>query len=122
MRQITLNIGGQDRVFYFGLGFLGNLLEKESVKANEIDIKIAENPFKWMPLIMYYSCAFGYEREGLEPEFTKFHVSDWVDALGMENETIKQFFTSFYLSLTKNVPVNEEPKKKVTKKSTGQKT
>jgi hypothetical protein len=37
MKQIELNLGGEKRTFYFGLGFLGNLLEKENVSINEID-------------------------------------------------------------------------------------
>ena len=46
MKSIVLNIGGQDRTFYFGLGFLGNLLEKENISFQDIDTKVKENPFK----------------------------------------------------------------------------
>lgn len=137
MKQITLNIGGQDRVFYFGLGFLGNLLETENIEFHEIDEKIKSNPFKWMSLIMYHSLAYGYIRENKDVVFSKFDVSDWIDDCE-EYETIEveifnqetfitdkikqqikapvnKFFTAFRQSLVKNVPVDTS-KKKVTKK------
>ena len=79
MKQITLNIGGQDRVFYFGLGFLGNLIEKSGVGMNEIDSKISENPFKWIPEIMYHSLAFGYIRKNETLTFDAFDLAEWID-------------------------------------------
>lgn len=117
MKSITLNIGGQARIFYFGLGFLGNLLESENIQFHEIDEKIKENPFKWLPLIMYYSVAFGYVRENAEVPFKPFDISDWVDELGVESQVVKDFFAAFRQSLVKDVPQQpEESKKKVTKK------
>jgi hypothetical protein len=116
MKQITLNIGGQDRVFYFGLGFLGNLLESENIGINDIDAKLAENPFKWIPLIMFYSCAFGFKRKNENPLFDAFDVADWIDEVGMDNEVVTSFFKAFTQSLVKDVPQEENVKKKVTKK------
>ena len=115
MKQITLNIGGQDRTFYFGLGFLGNLLETENIAMNEIDAKLAENPFKWIPLIMYHSCAFGFKRKGEFAPFDAFDVSEWIDNVGMDSEVVTDFFKAFTQSLTKDVPKDKEDKKKVTK-------
>lgn len=112
MKQITLNIGGEDRVFYFGLGFLGNLLESENIAMNEIDAKLAENPFKWIPLIMFYSCAYGFKRKGEFAPFDAFSVSDWIDEVGIDSEVVTDFFKAFTQSLTKDVP---QDKKKVTK-------
>jgi hypothetical protein len=116
MKQITLNIGGQDRVFYFGLGFLGNLLESENIAMNEIDAKLAENPFKWIPLIMFYSCAFGFKRKNENPLFDAFDVADWIDEVGMDSEVVTSFFKAFTQSLVKDVPQEKNVKKKVTKK------
>lgn len=113
MKSITLNIGGQDRVFYFGLGFIGNLLETEKIQMTEIDAKLAENPFKWIPLIMYYSCAYGFKRKNEFPDFDAFDVADWIDEIGMDNEVIVNFFKAFTESLTKDVP-EDKSKKKVT--------
>lgn len=112
MKKINLHIGGQYRDFYFGLGFLGNLLESENIQFHEIDEKIKENPFKWLPLIMYYSAAFGYVRENKEVPFKPFDISDWVDELGVESQVVKDFFAAFRQSLVKDVP--EQKKKKET--------
>ena len=116
MKQITLALGGQDRTFYFGLGFLGNLLEKENIGINEIDEKLINNPFKWMPLIMYYSLVFGYTRKNEFAPFDAFDVAEWIDEVGIDNTVIVDFFKAFRQSLTKDVPENKEVKKKVTKK------
>jgi len=116
MKQIKLNIGNEERTFYFGLGFLGNLLEKENVGINEIDEKMINNPFKWMPLIMYYSVAYGYTRRNETPPFEVADVVDWVDEIGMENTVVIDFFTAFRNSLIKDVPENKDGKKKVAKK------
>ena len=115
MKQITLHIGRQDRIFYFGLGFLGNLLEKENIEMNEIDAKIAQNPFKWIPLIMFYSAAYGFTRRNEFADFDAFDVAEWIDEVGMENEVVISFFTAFRNSLVKDVP-EDKSKKKVIKK------
>lgn len=114
MKSITLNIGGEDRIFYFGLGFLGNLLETENISMTDIDDKLAENPFKWIPLIMYHSCAFGFKRKNEFPLFDAFDVADWIDNVGINSDIVKSFFTAFTQSLTKDVPQEPESKKKAT--------
>ena len=114
MKQITLNIGGEDRVFYFGLGFLGNLIEKSGVGMHEIDAKISENPFKWMPEIMFHSVAFGDIRNNETIPFTAFDVADWIDTDGgFDSKVVIDFFAAFRQSLVKDVPIHPEDKKKV---------
>jgi hypothetical protein len=115
MKQIELELGGEKRTFYFGLGFLGNLLEKENISIGEIDQKIIDNPFKWMPLIMYYSCAWGYTRKNEHPPFNVVNIIDWVDEAGIDGTIVIDFFNAFRQSLVKDVPQTND-KKKVTKK------
>jgi len=138
MKNITLNIGGQERIFYFGLGFLGNLLETENIQLHEISEKLLKNSYKWMPLVMYHSLAWGYIRKNENVPFNVLDVADWIDELESfddvevvlrlnedgTNETttvklqtvVKTYFTAFWDSINKNVPVQEDSKKKVTKK------
>ena len=116
MKKINLQIGGEYRDFYFGLGFLGNLLETEKIAMTEIDAKLAENPFKWIPLIMFHSCAYGFKRKGEFAPFDAFSFADWIDEVGMDSDVVKSFFEAFMQSLTKDVPEDKSKKKIVTKK------
>jgi len=138
MKQISLNIGGELRTFYFGLGFLGNLLEKENIEFHEIQINLLKNSYKWMPLIMYHSLAWGFIRKGETVPFDAFDVAEWIDELEEfedvevvlkvnedgTNETtkvqlqkvVKTFFKAFWDSQNKDVPEQKDTKKKVTKK------
>lgn len=118
MKQIKLTIGGEERTFYFGLGFLGNLLDKEGISVVDIDTKINENPFKWIPTLMFRSCEFGYLRKGEFAPFDLFDFSEWIDELGIDSDVVKSFFEGFKQSLVKDVPQQEakEDKKKETKK------
>jgi len=118
MKKINLFIGNEYRDFYFGLGFLGNLLEKEGLMVHQIDEKIKENPFKWVPLIMFYSATFAYTRKNENAPFDAFDVSEWIDGLEPNSTVIVDFFEAFRNSLQKDVPMQpeEQTKKKVTKK------
>lgn len=117
MKSINLNIGGQERTFYFGLGFLGNLIEKSGVGMNEIDTKISENPFKWIPEIMYHSLVFGFIRKNETLTFDAFDIAEWIDEDGgFECESVKAFFEAFKQSLVKDVPIQNDYKKKAVKK------
>lgn len=114
MKKITLNIGGKERDFYFGLGFLGRLLDETETNMADFDRLRAENPFKWVPLMMFHSCAYGYVREGKQPDFTLQDFINWIDESAVE--TLHDFNTGFVNSLIKDVPEQKEVKKKVTKK------
>ena len=113
MKSITLNIGGQERVFYFGLGFLGNLLEETDTNMVDFDEKRLSNPFKWVPLMMFHSCAWGFIRESKEVPFALQDMINWIDEADVE--TLQKFNEGFVNSLVKNVPIDTS-KKKVTKK------
>ena len=115
MKSIKLNIGGEEREFFFGLGFLGNLLESENLTLQELGIKTTENPYKWTPLIMWYSLAWGYIREGKTIEVKPLDVADWLDDLGLQSEVVKSFDNALVASLTKDVPTDKK-KVAVTKK------
>jgi hypothetical protein len=82
----------------------------------EIDAKLAENPFKWIPLIMFHSCAYGFKRKGQFAPFDAYSFADWIDEVGMDSEVVTSFFQAFMESLTKDVPEDKSKKKIVTKK------
>jgi len=136
MKQIELELGGEKRTFYFGLGALGNLFEKENIQITDLQIKLAENYYKWCPLVMYHCLSYGYIRKNEYVPFDSFDVAEWIDELTEfdtqdvvvlnekgEQETVeakipkvvKEFFIAFWRSITENVPQKED-KKKATKK------
>jgi hypothetical protein len=114
MKSIILNIGDQDRIFYFGLGFLGILLEETNTNMVDFDEKRLANPFKWIPLMMFHSCAWGFVRENKSVDFTLQNMIEWIDDTDVE--TLQKFNEAFINSLMKNVPIDTDSKKKVNKK------
>jgi len=114
MKKINLFIGGKYRDFYFGLGFLGRLLDETNTDMSDFDRLRVANPFKWLPLMMFHSCSYGYVREGKEPDFVLQDVINWIDETDVS--TLQSFNTAFVNSLIKDVPTQPETKKKVTKK------
>jgi len=117
MNKITLILGGKDRDFHFGIGFIGLFLEKSGIAMSDIDEKIKENPFKIIPEMMYYSTLFADQRAGKEVDYDAYSVAEWIDeADGINGKEVVSFITAFFQSLTKDVPTQPEVKKKVTKK------
>jgi len=114
MKKINLHIGGKYRDFYFGLGFLGRLLDETNTDMSDFDRLRVANPFKWLPLMMYHSCSYGYVREGKDPDFVLQDVINWIDDSTVE--VLQSFNTAFVNSLIKDVPTQPETKKKVTTK------
>lgn len=117
MNKITLNLGGKERDFHFGIGFIGLFLEKSGIQMDEIDQRLKENPFKLIPEMMYYSTYFADKRLGKEIDYDAYDMAEWIDeAGGINGKEVIEFTTSFFQSLVKDVPEQKEVKKKVTKK------
>lgn len=117
MNKITLKLGGKDREFHFGIGFIGLFLEKSGIQMAEIDQRIKENPFKLIPEMMYYSTLFADQRAGNEVDYDAYSVAEWIDdGGGINGKEVIEFTTAFFQSLVKDVPAQTEVKKKVTKK------
>ena len=115
MKKITIEFGGKERDFHFGLGFIGELFQNTDVTLSNMGEKVVLNPFKYMPTIMFYSLQYAERRRGVEPDFTLYDVFDWFEEA--KQEDIDAFFVALRESLTKDVPVEKATeKKKVTKK------
>lgn len=109
MNEIKLKIGGVEYNFTLGLGFLGDVLENTDLKLEDITTKILDNPFKWIPTIMFYSARSWAELEGKEFTIT---IKSIIESLSKENGQIncKQshtFVKELTRSLIKNVPTEE---------------
>ena len=109
--KVTLNLGGKDRTFHLGLGFIGYLLDEENIGFIEFGEKEQLNPFKWTPIKMYYSLKYNLvfsERES-EIDFNLKDVIQWIDDTDMQ--TLQRFNQAYQLALSKDVPVDTSKKK-----------
>lgn len=117
MSKITKTFGGKERVFSFGLGFLGNLIEETDFTITNVDEKIAENPFRYIPLFIYHSLLYDVLRQKERPDFDIDNVTDWVEeAGGIGSEFVLDFFNNFRETMLKNVPQSNQKETKVSKK------
>jgi hypothetical protein len=105
MKKIVLNIGGKDREFHFGIGFMGLFLEISGLKITELS-KIDENPFKYDPILIYSSAVFALQRKGETADFSQYDVIDWIDE--SDGTAVQKFKESFVQSVTKDVPQQPE--------------
>ena len=107
-------LGGKERTFYFGLGFLGLFIEKTGISMDALEDYMKTNPFKAIPELMYYSLIYGYIREDLKPDFNVYKVTDWIDEDGgAKGPGVAEFMDSFRKSMNVDLPASKaEPVKK----------
>ena len=112
MNKVTLKLNNRDITFWFGLGFLGELIENRGLSVEDIFEKLQSNPFKIVPIMMYESALYGYTREGKEIDFTLIELTDWLSAEGIgQNNTITEaYLIAFSNSMSKNVPETKAKK------------
>ena len=104
MKKVVL-LGGKERELRFGIGFLGAFLEETNLEISQIDEKLKQNPFTYVPKMMFDSLKFAEKRKGNEIDFTESDVIDWVDeAGGLESEPVKSFFLGFAESMQTKLP------------------
>ena len=114
--RFTLVIGEKSLDFSLGLGFLGEYLEETKLSIEDIGSNLQKNPFKWIPLTMYYSAKYVRERDAKEVDFTLYEIQDLIeDNGGMGSTAVTTFMKKFIESLTKDVP-KEDQSGKVAKK------
>lgn len=105
MNNITLKIADRELEFSFGLGFLGELFDETGLDIHEVAKKVTTNPFKMVPLLMYYSSAYALRRAGKEVDYTVYDFIDWLDESGgIGNPNTNVFLKAFTQSMIKNVP------------------
>ena len=118
-KTIKLEIGGKERTFWLGLGFLAMLFKSTNLTLSNIGEQLNENPFKAVPDIMFISLKYGYDRVGAEIDFNVFEVTEWIDdAGGISADVVKEFLEAFGNSMSspETESANPEVRKKTTKK------
>jgi len=121
-KTAKIELGGKERTFYFGLGFLGLFIENSGIDIKELDKYISANPFKAIPELMYNSLSYGYLRQDLEPDFNLFLVSEWIDESGgASGEPVLLFLKAFKESMNSNLPAIEEKKTRAQRRAPAKK-
>lgn len=110
MNTIKLQLGGKERSLRFGLGVLGDIQDHLKIDMAELLSMIQKNPFKLMPVAMYYAAKYEVEKAGKMVDFTLFDVVEWIEELegGYTNKAIDEAGICLIRSLTKNVPMLKE--------------
>ncbi len=101
--------GGKERTFWLGLGFLSSFLKESKTTIETFDKALSDNPFDMIPLMVYCSLKYGYDRVGADLDINKFQVVEWIDEAG----GVGGDFTVFFLE--KFGQAMEDPAKEKTK-------
>lgn len=111
--QITLEMGGKPRTFHFGNGFIGNSLERLGVSITELFDKMAENPYKLTPILMYESYKFNLWMQGKEDDVTLEDLIKWTSEVpDTEDGPMNRWMIAFTESRTKHLPKEEKTSSK----------
>ena len=103
--DITVRIGDADLKCSLGLAFLGELLDATDMSIEEVGEKMARNPFKLLPQMIYHSHATYMELDGKEPEYDLRGIMGLIEKDGgLSSEGVADFLSKWTKSMTKDVP------------------
>lgn len=113
MKEVKIKLGKTEFEFRFGLWFFGELKDNHGIGMEEIQVRIKENPFKLVPVLMLEAAKYSAKRKGKKFNHTEF---DFVDAIdddgGISSDGFLEFIEAFTDSMTKDVPKEPVTKKK----------
>ena len=127
MSVIEKTIGGEKRAFRFGLGFLGEILDELDTDISGFGAKLVKNPFKVVPLILYYSYKSECEIQSRTLDITLGDVYNWLEKYegSYSHPDVNDILELMMDSVMKYIPKYEgssEDPVKPKKKSIGKKT
>lgn len=108
MKKLTIN--KRELKFSLGLGLIGELLDELDLDFDTFISKVVKNPYKYYPIIMYYSAKLYNEQNEIE---TDFKLKDIIydleqhNYMSVENNPILEFGQIFWDYINKNVPTEE---------------
>lgn len=112
IKNITINLGGKDRIFHFGLMFIGNTLESLDLDYNELIQKTAKNITKYVPILMYESLKSSYYMNDEKVDFTQKDVLEWLEEKEMFGINELNTFLHAFLGTTENKTPTDEVSEK----------
>ena len=119
MNYIEFEIGNKSRGFKFGLGFLGDVLDYLDTDLAGFGEMMTKNPFKCIPLILYFAHKRDLERKEQPIDFKLIDVEDWVDDIGngFNNDNIVESLRIVIKTIQKHLPKAAEQDGKGEKKN-----
>jgi len=106
--EIKLNLGKKDRLFTFGIIFLGEVLERLDTDYNTLLEKVSKNPFKYAPILMYESLRNSYRIEKKDIDFVEDDIVLWLESEDLIGVDVMLSFINAFMGTQENkTPVNE---------------
>lgn len=103
-----------DKETSFGIGTIGLFLEHTDLNFSQLFDALKNNPFKYIPILIYCSILYPKRRNEEVIDFSLYDVMDWVDKIGGINaKEVQTFLEDFTKSMVKDVPESKETKKKM---------
>lgn len=97
--------------YYLGLGFLNEIITGTGKQLKELSL---EGDEILMPKLIYYSRLYAAKRLELPIDFTIDDIFDYIDDNGgIQGGFFQEWFNAYVTAMTKDVPLEEEGKKKV---------
>lgn len=116
MGDLKFKIGGKERGFKIGLGFLEKISIGEKLSIQEVFDKFQNDTFFFIPKMLFYSTLYFDERLGNSVDYTIDSIYDWVDEIGINDPNIARFSHNVIESIKVHIPKSEgkpEPQKKI---------
>lgn len=110
MNQLIFAIGGKERGFKLGLGFLGDILKHYDTDLMGLGKLMVKNPYDLTPTILYYAHIQYCARNSQVVDFNLYDVQDWVEGLDdpMNDKNIEAVLKLLIDTIKKYLPKKEE--------------
>ena len=106
--EIKLNLGKKDRLFTFGIIFLGEVLERLDTDYNTLLEKVSRNPFKYAPILMYESLRNSCRLQKVDVDFVEDDIVVWLEAEDFIGVDVMLSFINAFMGTQENkTPVEE---------------
>ena len=107
MSKLSIKVGEKNYDMSYGLGVIGEVIGTEGLTLDNLEEKVRENPIKYIPLILFASASYELKKKGEQMEINSFQFAELTYESGVDTPEIRQFFTDFWASLQKDVPIEE---------------
>ena len=110
MNQVIFEIGGEERGFKIGLGFLGDLLKHYDTDIMGVGHMMVKNPYDMTPTVLYHSHRHYCLRNSKVIDFSIYDVQDWVESLKdpMNDPNIEHLLKILVDDIKKFLPKKEK--------------